>query len=300
MPLGDPRSDLVYRTMDPAALLLTVSLALTAPAPSTPTSLCFDEAHHNVHTTTRGYVAFVDLARREGYAVIPVTEPWDAQVLSPCDVLVTVSPRGTGRDGTLQERGRPAFAAGEVDALADWLSAGHGLLFVTDHAPIGAASKPLGDLLGISMSNGFTEDAEHTDPSGGYLVFSRANGLLASHPVTDGSDSAHRVNAVGVFLGQSFEGPPGATSFLTLGTGAVDRYRKATDRTWLDPSPSDVLRPAGGRSQGLAFSFHGGRVVALADAAMLTALGQHSGFDTEGLDNELLAVNILGWLSWRR
>ena len=282
--------------MNRTALLLTVHLLLISPARSTAAGLCFDEAHHNVHTTTRGYVAFVDLARRQGYEVIPVTEAWDPQTLSACDVLVTVSPRGTGRDGSLQERGRPAFTSSEIDALSDWLSAGHGLLFVTDHAPIGAASKPVGDLLGLSMSNGFTEDPEHTEPAGGYLVFSRANGLLSSHPVTDGSDSAHRVTTVGVFLGQSLQGPPGATSFLTLGPGAVDRYRKATDRTWFDPSPSDVLRPAGGRSQGLAFSFDGGRVVALADAAMLTALGHHSGFDTEGLDNERLAVNILQWL----
>lgn len=296
--------------MNSTTILFTALLALGSPTdststPSAPERVCLDEAHHNVHTTTRGYVAFVDLARREGYQVNPVTEVWDSRVLSACDVLVTVSPRGTGPDRSLQERGRPAFTESEVDALAEWLSAGHGLLFVTDHAPIGAASKPLGDRLGISMSNGFTEDPEHADPDAGYLVYSRANGLLSSHPVTDGADGAegadprHAVQTVGVFLGQSLEGAPGATSFLTLGAGAFDRYREATDRTWLDPSARDVMRPAGGRSQGLAFSFDGGRVVALADAAMLTALGRHSGFDTEGLDNQLLAVNILEWLSGR-
>lgn len=280
-------------------LLLVAFLALRSPEPSTSTLLCLDEAHHNVHTTSRGYVAFVDLARRTGYAVTPVTEAWSSQVLAKCDLLVTVSPRGTGPDHSLRERARPAFTNAEVRALADWLSAGHGLLFVTDHAPIGSASKPIADLLGISMSDAFTEDPEHTAADAGHVVFSRANGLLSSHPVTDGADAAHTVKTVGVFLGQSLQGPSGSTSFLTLGPGALDRYRKATDRTWLDPSSQDVLRPAGGRSQGLAFSFQNGRVVALADAAMLTALGRDSGFDTDGLDNERLAINILDWLSKR-
>ena len=86
-------------------------------------------------------------------------------------------------------------------------------------------------------------------------------------------------------------------SLLTLGPNARDRFRRSTDRLWLDPGAEDVVRSAAGRSQGIAFSFGTGRVVTLGDAAMLTSLGGNAGFDVEGVDNRKLTVNILRWLS---
>lgn len=285
--------------MPPEILLAgLVALGSTSAVPTRPT-LCFDEAHHNVHTTARGFSAFVDLARMNGFDVIPLATAWTAESLADCDILAVVSPRGAAVGGSLQERGRPAFTEPEVSAVIGWLSAGRGLLFVTDHPPIGAASRPLAERLGIDMSNAFTEDPEHFDAEAGCLVFSRKNGLLGSHPVTDGGESGERVEVVGVFLGQSLAGPPGSASFLTLGSNARDRVRRSTDRRWFDPSDRDPLRPAAGRSQGLAFTVQSGRVVVLGDAAMLAVLPDHSGLDSPGLDNEHLAVNILRWLAGR-
>ena len=72
---------------------------------------------------------------------------------------------------------------------------------------------------------------------------------------------------------------------------------RPAESQWLESGTGDELESAAGRSQALAFSFRGGRVVVLADAAMLTALGASSGFDAPGLDNRQLAANILRWLS---
>jgi hypothetical protein len=278
-----------------APTLLAVLLALPA-APAPPPALCFDTAHRNVHSVATGYAAFAEVAQGAGFAVVSVVEAWTSEGLAACDVLVVVSPRGAGRDRPLHERGLPAFAGLEVDALADWLAAGHGLLLITDHPPIGGATAPLAERLGLDMSDAFTEDPEHAAPDG-YLVFSRRNGLLAPHPITDGTGPEEAVNAVAGFLGQSLAGPPGAVSLLTFGSAARDRQRRSTDRLWLDPSPEDALRSAAGRSEAVAFGFGSGRVVAVGDAAMLTSLGADSGFDVAGFDNRRLARNVLLWLA---
>jgi hypothetical protein len=261
--------------------------------------LCFDEAHHNVHLATRSYAAFVELARGLGYSVRILTRAWSAETLAGCDLVVTAGPRSAGRERPLAERGGPAFTGEEADAAAGWVEAGGGLLLVTDHPPIGTAARPLADRLGVAMSQAFTEDSEHFDPDLRCLVFSRHNGLLASHPITEGRSAAEQVERVGTYLGQSLARPPGSVSLLTLGPGAVDRTRGTDGVTWADPSPGDPLAPAAGRSQALAMTLGAGRVVVTGEAAMLTAHGPASGFEVAGLDNRRFAANILFWLAGR-
>jgi hypothetical protein len=286
--------------MTPLGLGLLSLLLAAPPSPPPRAVLCFDAAHHNVHTVDRGYRAFAELAGEDGFELEVLTGRWTGETLRPCRVLAVVAPRGGAREATLKEKGRPAFNVPEVGAAVEWLSSGGGLLLVTDHAPIGAATAPLAEALGVSMSNGFTEDPEHTDPETGAILFTREAGTLASHPVSDGSSGAERVERVGAFLGQSLSGPDGATSFLTLGPGAEDRFLIATDHRWHEPSPADRRASAAGRSQGLAFSLGDGRVVVLGDAAMLAALhGAPSGLDEPRFDNRRLAVNVLRWLAGR-
>jgi hypothetical protein len=180
--------------------------------------------------------------------------------------------------------------------LNTWLQVGGSLLLVTDHPPIGSAAEPLSGLVDVNVSLGFVEDPEHADPEGGFLVFSRANGLLASHEITNGASPEDRVEAVGTFLGQSLSGYGEAVSLLTMGSGAQDRFRRKTNRQWLPPGPDDKLRPAGGRSQAIAMEYRAGRVVVLGEAGMLASRGDGSGIDTAGLDNRQFAINILRWL----
>ena len=76
------------------------------------------------------------------------------------------------------------------------------------------------------------------------------------------------------FTGQSLNGPEGSAAFLGLADTAVD-YDVETNK--------EVS--AAGRSQGVAFRFGKGKMVALAEAGMITA--QVTG------GNKQLALNVM-------
>jgi len=68
------------------------------------------------------------------------------------------------------------------------------------------------------------------------------------------------------------------------------------------PGPDNKPVSAAGRAQGLTMSFGKGRVVVLAEAAMLSAQlaardGKPFGMNRAGIDNRQLALNIMHWLS---
>jgi hypothetical protein len=139
-----------------------------------------------------------------------------------------------------------------------------------------------------------THDPNHSDPSYGgpsILVFSRADKLLADHPVTLGRNEQEKVNKVVAFTGQSLKGPKESTPFMLLSDTAEDMSR-----------PDGKLTSAAGRSQGLAMEFGKGRVVVLGEAAMLSAQlagprKRPMGMNAPGIDNRQLALNIMHWLS---
>ena len=134
------------------------------------------------------------------------------------------------------------------------------------------------------MSNAWTDDPPKIDQSVGGLVFSRENGGLADHPVTEG------VSRVATFTGQSLAGPPNSVPLLRFGETAVDRLPPDQTRT----------TSAAGRAQGIALEFGKGRVIVLGEAAMLTAsdgADQPGGIDKTGVDNRRLALLGLRWLA---
>ena len=51
-------------------------------------TVCLDEAHNNFHTLENRFWAFGELLRRDGYVVVPNTEPLSAAGLARCEVLV--------------------------------------------------------------------------------------------------------------------------------------------------------------------------------------------------------------------
>ena len=70
----------------------------------------------------------------------------------------------------------------------------------------------------------------------------------------------------------------------------------------LMPGPNSKPASAAGRAQGIAMKFGKGRVVILAEAAMLSAqlAGPNRmpfGMNRPGIDNRQLALNIVHWLS---
>lgn len=245
----------------------------------------FDEAHNNVHTASGLYKPFADLITNDGYVVVPNKEKFQPSTLAGYDVLVIVNaagPRG--------QRANPAFTDQECEVVRDWVHAGGALLFIADHAPMGAAAEILAKRFGVDMGKGYTDDASSTDRELGDILFSRDNKLLASHPITRGRNSTERVNRVVTFTGQSLKGAEDSASLLTLPATAVDTF-----------PPGKTTTPAAGRTQGLALKVGKGRAIVLGEAGMLSAQidnkGRAFGMNYPGTDNRQFALNIMHWLT---
>lgn len=245
----------------------------------------FDEAHNNIHTASGLYKPFADLIANDGYEVIPNKEKFTAAALKDFDVLAIVNaagPRGA--------RANPAFTEEECDAVRDWIKTGGALLFIADHAPMGAAAEILAKRFGVEMSKAYTDDASSKDKVLGDITFSRENKLLADSAITRGRNRNEKVAQVITFTGQSLKGGEGSQPLLILPDTAVDTF----------PQTKQTISAAG-RSQGLTIKFGKGRLVVLGEAAMLTAQiddkNRVFGMNYANSDNKQFALNIMHWLS---
>jgi hypothetical protein len=252
----------------------------------------FDEAHNNFHTTSGRYKPFANLITSDGYRTTPNRQPFTAATLKPFDILVISNALGAPQMNT-PEASNSAFTDAECDAVADWVRAGGALLFITDHAPMGAAAERLAQRFGVGMSNTYTLDASNAPPADdpSFIIYARENKLLGDHPITRGRDAAERVNRIIAFTGQSLKGPEGSVAFMKLSDTAKDAMPGVAGQV-----------SAAGRAQGLAFAYGRGRVVVTGEAAMLSAQlagpdKQHFGMNRPGIDNRQLALNIMHWLS---
>ena len=209
--------------------------------------------------------------------------------MKDCDILVIANASGAESMGDPAAQ-NPAFTDIECEVLRQWVDGGGSLLLITDHAPMGSAALSLAKKFGVEMSTGATFDpANSAEDRPASLMFTRANKLLADHPITRGRDGSERISRVRTFTGQSLKGPPGSMPIMKLADTAVDNI-----------DGNEVS--AAGRSQGLAFAYGKGRVVVLGEAAMLSAqvVGDGTfkmGMNAGGIDNKQLALNILHWLS---
>lgn len=253
----------------------------------------FDEAHNNFHTSGGRYKPFADLIASDGHVITPNKEPFTAATLKPFDILVISNALGAPQMNA-PEASKPAFTDAECDAVRDWVRAGGSLLFIADHAPMGAAAESLGARFGVGMSKAYTLDPSNTiagDNNPGFIVYTRENKLLLDHPITRGRDASERVSRVIAFTGQSLKGPEGSVAFMRLADTALDAM-----------PGSDKQVSAAGRAQGLAFEFGKGRVVVMGEAGMLSAqlAGPNKmpfGMNRPGIDNRQLALNLMRWLS---
>lgn len=264
-----------------------------APAPL----LLFDEAHRNRHRLNETYAPFLKLATAAGVKVEPLREPATPQSLQPAAALMIVTAQGPADPGD-----QPAFTSQEIAAIRDFVANGGGLILIVDHYPFADAAQGLADTFGVELSRGMTFDAEHADKSvndESQLVFSRANGLLAAHPVTRDLDS------VVIFTGASMSVPHGATGILMVGDNATDLLpsvkvvKDGSDTRTIVDYPAS--QPARGRALGVVLEHGRGRVAIIGDSAMLTAqydrkTARTYGFTSKGFDNERFALNLLRWV----
>jgi hypothetical protein len=265
--------------------------------------ILFDAGHHNHHKLDGTYRPFRELLTADGASISPIEGAMTPAALEGADLLVIVTASSQPDPGN-----QPAFTAEEIDAIREFVKQGKSLLLVVDHFPFGDANRQLAAAFGFDLSGGMTFDPEHYDKASAddsQLVFSRANGLLGTHPINDGASASERVDAVTIFSGTSVSVPPGAVALLKLSERAEDRaadYR--VEREGNDIRTTVTYGkpvPAGGRAMGIAMEFGGGRVVALGESAMLTsqydrARKRRYGFATPGYDNERFARNLVHWL----
>lgn len=262
----------------------------------------FDEGHRNYHTATGRYKPFADLIGHDGYRVVSGRRAFTERGLESFAVLVIANAQGP--DPT---RDDAAFTDDESEAVRRWVEAGGGLLLIADHYPFAGSAASLARRFGVGINRGITEDLKHCDQSSPYvLVFTRADGLLLEHPISEGRQSSERISRVMTFGGTSLSPPPGGVPFLRLSPDARDRPAlSATPRAGQHQSAAVQYgdpQPAGGVAQALALEFGRGRVVVLGEAGMLTAqrVGADSrpfGMNVKDIENRQLALNIMHWLS---
>lgn len=265
----------------------------------------FDQGHNNMHRMDGTYRPFVDLISNDGCSVASIDKPFTQELLQPYDILVIANPKGK------EKKYESAFTEEECSAVEQWVRGGGNLLLIADHHPIGSATEILSKHFGVAMSRGFTNDSVYFDSTSftesqidgkSQLIFSRANGLIADHPITAGRDSTERINKIISFTGQSLSGA--GIPFLILSSHAADVIPDSIWETkgFLDTDThTRFAEPvsAAGKAQGIALEFGKGRVVVMGEAAMLTAQQfkeEKFGMQQPGLDNKQLVLNIVRWL----
>jgi hypothetical protein len=252
----------------------------------------FDEAHYNFDTTNNRYKPFADLLFNDGYHLAVNRQPFTKESLKSFKILVIANALG-GEEIDDDQASEPAFTAAECDVVSEWIRDGGALLFVADAAPFSAAAEILATKLGVDMSKAPVADPTNSEKDSndpGMIVYSRENHLLGESPITTGRGGAERVNKVIVFTGQSLKGPAGSDAFLKLSESAIDN------------STAEKKLSTAGRAQGIAFRLGKGRVVMLADSAVLSAQVTGSdnrpfGMNIPDIDNKQLTLNIMHWLS---
>jgi S1-C subfamily serine protease len=262
-------------------------------------AVLFDEAHNNYHTTRGRYKPFVDLITSDGYRVTANTQKFAPGVFKEYQVLVIASAMGAAAaDSSSPQVASSAFSAAECDAVRDWVDGGGSLLLVTDAPPWGAPAAELVARFGVESSKLTTFDRQNSDGvNASRLFFTRASGLLADHPTTQGRESAERVSRVLTFAGQSLKGPARSVALLKLSDAALDRKVDAKGN-----STDGQAVSAAGRAQGLALTQGKGRVIILGEAGLLTAqvtgpMRKPMGMNVPGVDNRQFALNLMHWLS---
>ena len=275
------------------------------------TRILLDEAHHNLFASAAsGYRSFVRLVTDEGFSVETNSAPFSASRLAATDIVLITHPNGAAADAPIEQRAAAAFTGVEVDVVQQWIAEGGSLLLVTDHYPAGASARILAERLGVHLSAGWTDDVSHRrtlptyGPVFGYLLFSRAAGLIGDHPITNGRDRSERIETVSTTTGESITGPPGSVALLPLSPTALDWVPSSTVRDPspperearrgqprdFNPCPSCDTQSAAGRSQAIAFELDRGRVVVVGEMGVLIDYAAHT-------SNRQFALNIVRWLA---
>lgn len=261
-----------------------------------------DQAHNNFHTAGGRFRPFADVLRRDGYRVDSLTTRFTAEAFRRVDILVISNALHPSDVANWTLPNPSAFAPEEIDAVVDWVSGGGSLLLIADHMPFPGAAAMLAEAFGFRFINGFAFQR----PQRGIFAFTRAEGRLMSHPITDGGTQINdrfqteRITSITTFTGQGFHPAPNAETILGFDSTFVSLNPV---RAWQfdEDTPTLSLEHL---VQGAVLRYGCGRVAVFGEAAMFSAqmagpnLDFPVGLNSPDAEQNLPFLrNVMLWLS---
>ena len=174
-----------------------------------------DEAHFNYQLVEASDKPFAAFLQESGYRVSSLTVPFEKESLDTGQVLIIAMPlaernriHGNPDTGMTEDWSLPnpsAFSDHEIAVIKSWVVDGGSLLVIFDHMPFAGAVAELARAFGIEVSNGHARDSV-TGP----MIFSRSNGTLTDHVITNGISPAKRIESVAM-AARHFLGRPGCS-----------------------------------------------------------------------------------------
>jgi len=254
-----------------------------------------DEAHFNFHTASGRYEPFARVLRQDGYRVVASKSKFSAESLKQGQILVISNALSEQVSKDWSAPPASAFADAEIASVREWVRNGGSLLLIADHMPMGAAAEKLAAAFGVTWNNGYAIRPSAPGP----IVFRRADGSLADHPITNGRNATERVDDIATFTGSAFQPPEGAEALLTFRWETQSFLPRKPGEFLPDTPRTDVTN----WNQGAVLRVGKGRAAFFGEAAMFTAqvVGpqkQRFGMNSpEGARNAQFLVNTLHWLS---
>jgi len=274
--------------------LYTFPLRQAAYQPGSGPEVFIDEAHHNMHTKSTGFIAYSRLLERDGYQVRSLTSRIDnSDKLKDCKILVIANALDSSNIGKWVLPNPSAFLKVEIDILKLCVKNGGSLLLIADHMPFAGAATKLVKAFGFEFINGFAFVNEKTWPP---LVFSSEDQTLPGSPIAKGLKDYEIVDSVATFTGSAFYAPSMATPVLSF----IDGITLNPDTAWTfnGKTPWEKLE---GYHQGAIRKYGKGKIAVFGEAAMFTAQivsgNMKVGFNSEyAPQNAQFTLNLIHWL----
>jgi hypothetical protein len=254
-----------------------------------------DEGHYNFHTAGGRFQTFADLLRGDGYTVKPLAGQFSPQSFQAARVLV-ISNALSKQNANHWELPTPsAFTDEEIGAVVAWVRGGGRLLLIADHMPFPGCADKLAGALGVRFINAFVSQSRPHEPPD---VFSRVDGSLADHAISNGRRARERIESIATFGGSAFQAAD-AAPLLVLGPSFV----AATPKSRADMNASTPRMPVEGWLQGAALTVGQGRVAVFGEAGMFTAQLSGPQRTPMGMNhpkaarNYQFVLNVMHWLS---
>ena len=261
-----------------------------------------DEAHFNFHTAEGRYKPFAELLRRDGYIVRPAATEFTELSLAGARILVISNALNEDDVEEWMLPNPSAFTRSEIEAVGTWVQSGGSLLLIADHMPFPGAASELAAHFGLLFTNGYAR-REGFDIEGarGGMIFTRADGSLRPHPITNGRSVGEHIESVTTFTGQAFRAHPKTPidPLLVMGDDVVVLLPKVAAQ-FTDTTPQLA---AVGWFQGAVLRHGTGQVAAFGEAAMFSAQVAGAERSPMGMnapsaeENYQFLLNLMHWLS---